>query len=571
MKNFASKNKSDLLIDILIWILSIGLSAVIRFDGEVPQTLLLEIIKLIGVVLILWIFLSFSISHYSNRYIRGSIDEIAMLTVLAFFTTVIIFLIRILFDYPSLPRSISLVSGFISILFMFAIRVLVGTDFLRMYSRNIKGAKTLIYGAGSTGKHIVEQMIKDGTLYNPIGFLDDDLSKSRMRILGRSVLGTLDDFEKIHKIYKPEVFVIAISNIDSALILNIEERCQTLGLNLRIIPSVFEIVTGSFDLSDIHEVKEEDLLGRVALETDETDIQKFFADKRVLITGAGGSIGSEISRQISRYGATELLMLDRDETSLLSLEISLKQSLNLKNKEFILADIRDSVRIKEIFHAYKPHFVFHAAALKHLNFLEKYPEEANKTNVEGTRNVLISAKEVDVEVFINISTDKAANPTSVLGRTKLITEQLTAGVNQGGRSNNKYLSVRFGNVIGSNGSFITIFRHQIKNGGPVTVTHPEVKRYFMTIGEAVHLVLKSSVIGENGDTLILEMGDPVKIDLIAKRMISASGKDIKVVYKGLQPGEKLHEDLFNSEEKIEKSSNNLIWKTRVQPIELGAV
>jgi FlaA1/EpsC-like NDP-sugar epimerase len=302
--------------------------------------------------------------------------------------------------------------------------------------------------------------------------------------------------------------------------------------------------------------------------SDNTDIEAFIRGKRVLVTGAGGSIGSEISRQVNRYQPSSLTLLDRDETALLNLQLSLDGTGTLTNSGLVLGDIRDTDRINQIFEQASPEIVFHAAALKHLTTLERFPEEAHKTNVLGTKNVLEASLKFNVDTFINISTDKAADPSSALGRSKLITERLTAGIQIQGK---KYISVRFGNVIGSNGSFIHTFRHQIKNGGPVLVTHPEVTRFFMIVNEAVHLVLESSIVGETGETLILDMGQPVSIDAIARHMIEVSGRDIQIEYSGLRDGEKLHEILISAKEKGEMRHHPYIMHTKVNPLSLDKV
>jgi dTDP-glucose 4,6-dehydratase len=316
-------------------------------------------------------------------------------------------------------------------------------------------------------------------------------------------------------------------------------------------------------VTDIQEVSEEDLLGRRIVSTNDSNIAEFIRGKRVLVTGAGGSIGSEISRQVYQYSPETLVLFDRDETALLNLQLSLDGTGFLTNNGLILGDIRDKERIEEVFAENRPTIVFHAAALKHLTTLERFPEEATKTNVIGTQNVLKAAIKFEVETFINISTDKAADPSSALGRSKLLTERLTSGITGEGK---KYISVRFGNVIGSNGSFIHTFRHQIRHGGPVTITHPEVTRFFMTVSEAVHLVLQSAVVGKHGETMILDMGEPVSIDAIAKRMIQVSGKRIQIKYTGLREGEKLHETLLGPSEKIEVRENPFIMHTRVEPL-----
>jgi dTDP-glucose 4,6-dehydratase len=406
-------------------------------------------------------------------------------------------------------------------------------------------------------------MLVQGNQYNPIGFLDDDTSVSNLRIFGRPVLGTINDLENIVANQSPSTLIVAISGIESSLLLDLERRCRSLGVKLRIIPTAHEIISGAVRLADIEDISEEDLLGRRPVSSDNTEIAAFIRGKRVLVTGAGGSIGSEISRQVNRYQPSSLTLLDRDETALLNLQLSLDGTGTLMSSGLILGDIRDAIRVNEIFEQFSPEIVFHAAALKHLTTLERFPDEAHKTNVLGTKNILDAARNFNVNVFVNISTDKAADPSSALGKSKLITEKLTAGIQIPGK---KYISVRFGNVIGSNGSFIHTFRHQIKNGGPVTVTHPDVTRFFMTVSEAVHLVLQSAVIGESGETLILDMGPPVSIDSIARHMIEVSGRTIDVVYTGLRDGEKLHEVLISNSEQTETRSHPFIFHTKVEPI-----
>jgi FlaA1/EpsC-like NDP-sugar epimerase len=283
------------------------------------------------------------------------------------------------------------------------------------------------------------------------------------------------------------------------------------------------------------------LIGRNPVDTEVESIADYIAGKRVLVTGAGGSIGSELCRQISKFAPTELIMLDRDEAGLQMAQLGTVGHGLLHTRDVVLADIREPEALERIFQDRKPQVVYHAAALKHLPMLEQYPEEAWKTNVLGTLNVLQAARNADVETFINISTDKAANPTSVLGHSKRVAEKLTAWMGQ--ETGRPYLSVRFGNVIGSRGSMLPTFRSLIEKGGPLTVTHPDVTRYFMTIPEACQLVVQAGAIGSPGEVLILDMGEPVKILDIAERMIEMSGKDIEITFTGLREGEKLHEEL----------------------------
>ena len=330
--------------------------------------------------------------------------------------------------------------------------------------------------------------------------------------------------------------------------------------------SLKDLIIGNSPVKPYSELTELDLLKRQQVITDESAIEQLFRHKRILITGAGGSIGSEVSRQVAAYAPSFLGMLDRDESALHAVQLSMRNKTLSHADSLILADIRDPKRLTEIFQKVKPELLIHAAALKHVNFLQHAPEEAFKTNVLGTLNILEAAKQVGVEVFINISTDKAADPSSALGFSKLIAERLTAAVNQG-----RFLSVRFGNVLGSRGSVLPTFQAQIASGGPVTVTHPEVTRYFMTIPEAVHLVLEAATIGQTGETLIWDMGSPVKIDEIARLLIAHSGKPIEIVYTGLRPGEKLHETLISNAEVGYRPSHWLITHVNTLPLDSKTV
>jgi dTDP-glucose 4,6-dehydratase len=317
------------------------------------------------------------------------------------------------------------------------------------------------------------------------------------------------------------------------------------------------------NLEDIYDPSIEDILGRQQLKYDKLDLISFFTDKKILITGAGGSIGSEIARQISKINISGLYLLDRNENALLDLTLSINGDGLFNNTNVILCDIRDARALEKTISDLKPDVVFHAAALKHLVLLERFPEEANKTNVLATKNLIDSCLNSGVKYFINISTDKAADPVSQLGISKYTCERFISNINS---VDKKYISVRFGNVIGSNGSFLNTFRKQIFNGGPITVTHPEVTRYFMTIEEAVYLVLKSILVGECGETLILDMGDPVKILDVANKMIADSGKDIEIIFTGLRNGERLHEVLIGRKENIYHGENHFIKHTRVPPL-----
>ena len=406
--------------------------------------------------------------------------------------------------------------------------------------------RVLVFGAGQGGEQIIRAMFADkDSNYYPVGLLDDSPVKANREISGLRVLGNRDVIAQVAAETDATVLLIAIPSADSVLVGELDDLAREAGLSVRVLPGTSELL-GLLHTDDIRELTEADLLGRAEVSVDLDSIVGYITGKRVLVTGAGGSIGSELCRQLHRLAPAELYMLDRDETALHGVQLSIEGKALLDTPNLIVADIRDQKRIDELFALHKPDVVFHTAALKHLTLLENHPEEGFKTNVAGTNNLLEAALENHVERFVNVSTDKAADPTSVLGRTKLMAERLTARA--ANRNSGTYVSVRFGNVLGSRGSVLPTFRRQIENGGPITVTHPDVTRYFMTIPEAVSLVLQSGAIGQPGEIMILDMGEPVKIVDLAKRLIAHSGTTVDIQYTGLRPGEKLHEILVAGSE-----------------------
>lgn len=549
--------------DALAWIAGLFLAVAFRYDFYLAPpilrvTLITSILLAIGQMVVGSVF-----RIYQGRYRLASFDEISGLFLSAGTVGVIATIITFATRPSGLPRSSPAIATAFAVLIMLAGRFLLRLV-RRQGSFSDSAVATLIYGAGESGNQITRLFAATPeSPYRPIGFIDDDPAKRRLHMNGLRVLGTLEDLDPIVRSRNVGVLVVAIAGIDSPRLLELDRRCAALGIALRVIPTATEIVGGAVSLGDISQVTEEDLLGRRPINTDEESISSFIEGKRVLITGAGGSIGSELARQVSRYRPSFLGLLDRDESALQAVQLSLDGRGLLDSDELFLADIRDRNRIHEIFEQTKPDVVFHAAALKHLPLLQAHPEEGFKTNVQGTANVLQAAQDLDVPVLINISTDKAADPTSVLGRTKRLTEQMTAGM---AAANRRYVSVRFGNVLGSRGSVLNTFREQIARGGPVTVTDPEVTRYFMTISEAVHLVLQAAAIGEPGETLVLDMGEPVRISDVAQQMIERSGRNISITYTGLRPGEKLHEVLLSEGESNLTRVHPLIRHSRVDAL-----
>ncbi len=550
--------------DAIAWILAVPIATLLRYEWNPPSSSIANAVRAGIVLAILQTVISLFMQALNGRYVIGSFDEIFGVVTSALIVSTLFAIVLISLGGTFLPRTISITSMVFADLLMlggrFAVRSIRQNGVL---SKN--GQRVLIYGAGDSGEQIVRQMIKDpASEYFPVGFIDDNPTKRNLRIHGFRVLGNLNQLTAIVKRLGVATVVVSIANIDREKLVLIDELCTELQIQLSVIPTTSQLVGGEVRLRDISEITNEDLLGRNPIATDEEGIRKFLEGKRVLITGAGGSIGSEIARQIYKYQPSFLGILDRDESAIHEVQLTIEGEGLLNSEGLILADIRDEFKILELFNEIKPQVVFHAAALKHLTLLERYPMEAYKTNVLGTLNVLRAAEKSGVDVFVNISTDKAAEPSSVLGKSKLITERLTSHFS--GQSGKKFLSVRFGNVLGSRGSVLTTFRYQISKGGPVTVTHPDVTRYFMTIPEAVHLVLQAAVIGESSETLILDMGNPVKIVDVAKQLIDKSGKRIEIVFTGLRPGEKLDEILIGGTENAVKRSHPKISHSKVEPL-----
>jgi len=424
-------------------------------------------------------------------------------------------------------------------------------------------ARVIIIGAGSAGTQLVNAMLSEQNRnWQPVAILDDDPFKRHRRIRGVPVVGRVSELAKTAQLVDADGVVIAIPSATADTIRTISALATDTGLDVKVLPSTDDLLVPSrVGIADIRDIDVTDLLGRHQVETDVASIAGYLAGKRVLVTGAGGSIGSELCRQIARFGPSELIMLDRDESALHSTQLSVYGQAMLDDENTVLADIREPRAIRELFELRQPQVVFHAAALKHLPMLEKAPGEAIKTNVWGTQTVLEAAAAVGVERFVNISTDKAANPINVLGYSKRIAEGLTSAVAQS--ASGTYLSVRFGNVLGSRGSVLTAFATQIAAGGPLTVTDPSVTRYFMTIKEAVQLVIQAAAIGSDGEALVLDMGEPVSINAVAQQLIEMSGRRIEIVYTGLREGEKVHEDLLGDGELDVRPKHPLISHTPV--------
>jgi FlaA1/EpsC-like NDP-sugar epimerase len=399
-----------------------------------------------------------------------------------------------------------------------------------------------------------------------VGFLDDNPGKRHLRISGVPVLGDGQQLAAVAAERQVDVVVLAVPSASGQLVDRAQKAAQAADLDFLVLPRVSEMIGGQVSAADIRPVDISDVLGRHQVSTSVTEIAGYLTGKRVLITGAGGSIGSELARQVHKFGPASLVMLDRDESALHAVQLSIFGHGLLDEPNTVLCDIRDRQALEKVFDAHRPEIVFHAAALKHLPMLERYPDEGWKTNVLGTLNLLRVSERQEVAHFVNISTDKAADSTSVLGTTKRIAEQLTAWYAERGAGH--FISVRFGNVLGSRGSMLHTFTAQIEAGGPITVTHPDVTRYFMTIPEACELVVQAGTMGRSGDVMVLEMGTPVKILDVAHRMIELSqASNVEIVFTGLRNGEKLHERLFSDEEQAAATEHPMIRSVAVPPVD----
>ncbi len=424
-------------------------------------------------------------------------------------------------------------------------------------------SNVLLVGAGTAG-HVVINEIKDNPQMKKkvIGILDDDKNKVGRKIHNIKILGTTDDVSKIVDEKHVDEIIITMANITKEDKKRVIEKCQKTKCKLKTLPGIYEIIDGKVDIKKIRDVDIEDLLGREPIITNLKKISNYVENKVVLVTGGGGSIGSELCRQLATFNPKHLIILDNYENNAYSIQQELTRKYGNKlNLSTIIASVREEVRMEEIFKTYKPEVVFHAAAHKHVPLMENSPSEAIKNNIFGTYKVANLANKYDVKRFVLISTDKAVNPTNIMGATKRAAEMIIQTLNE--KSKTEYVAVRFGNVLGSNGSVIPLFKKQIAEGGPVTITHPDIIRYFMTIPEAVGLVIQAGSMAKGGEIFILDMGDPVKIVDLANNLIRLSGfepdVDIKIEYTGLRPGEKLYEELLMSEEGLTNTDNKKIF------------
>lgn len=558
--------RAQYVLDAAAWAVAAFAAALLAYDFHLHRIPMLPLVTVMAVAIVLQFIVGSALSLYRGRFAYGGFDEVRAVLVAVCMVALLVGVPLILWGGAlHLARSTVVVALPFAFMLMGAIRYLRRL-YVEANSRPADGAEpTLVFGAGSLGHALVQVMLTDPfSPYLPIGMLDDDPRAAHRQVRGVHVLGRLDELPRIAQAMGAKVLIVAIARVDAALLRHVQDVAERAGVQVKVLPTLAEMLAGRSALSDVRDIGIEDLIGRQPVDTDITAIASYLSGRRVLVTGAGGSIGAELCRQIARFTPAELIMLDRDETNLQAAQLAISGHGLLNTRDVVLADIRDRSAILDIFLRRRPEVVFHAAALKHLPMLEQYPDEAWKTNVLGTDNVLHAARAAGVTTFVNISTDKAVNPTSVLGHTKHLAERLTAAA--AAATSERYLSVRFGNVIGSRGSMLPTFQALIAAGGPLTITHADVTRYFMTIPEACQLVVQAGGIGDPGEVLILDMGEPVSILAIAQRMISYSGKDIAIEFTGLRPGEKLNEELMGAGETDDRPRHPKISHTRVAPL-----
>jgi FlaA1/EpsC-like NDP-sugar epimerase len=561
--------------DVTVWILALVLATWLRYEFTLEFVSRRDLLVLAGVIAMVHTVFGWSIGVYRRRWRYGSFDE-AIAVAAAFGATGLVGTGYVFTAGGAIPRSVPVIGTALA-----GLLAVAGRSVWRLWNsrldRPTEATPVVIVGAGEVATQTIRSLLANrNSSYLPAAMVDDDPLKRRLRIQGVPVMGTVEDLVRVATRTGSTTVLLAAPAASQSTRRRIAELAAVAGLDLLAVPALDDVLSGGS--VEIRPVTETDLLGRPPAAIDPEEISAYLAGRRVLVTGAGGSIGSELCRTIARFKPASLVMVDRDESGLHATQLSIDGRAMLDSRDLELADLRDRARVRQIFDDHRPEVVFHAAALKHLPLLEMYPEEAWKSNVIVTHDLLEIALEHGVDRFVNISTDKAADPTSVLGWTKRIGERLTADSALRARAGQNYISVRFGNVLGSRGSVLTAFESQVRSGGPITVTHPEVTRYFMTIEEATRLTVYAGAIGRPGEVLVLDMGEPVRILDVANRFAQRSDPPVEVVFTSLRHGEKVHEVLFAADERDRRPIHPLIshvdvprldWASCVDPGDVG--
>jgi len=565
------RNRYVLLGDLALIIVSVMGSFALRLDvGQLPFYFP-AILIMMGVALLTKVPVYYAFGLYRRLWVYASTSELRLITVAVTTASVVtsgFMLLLISFGWilPGMPRSSLGIDWLLSLVLIggsrFALRILAEQS---ATPRNGKMRKVLIIGAGDAGALVVRELQKTSQInLLPIGFLDDDPAKQKHEINGVPVIGSIADLSDVLEDHPVDEVIIAIPSAAGNVLRLVTDVCRLKGIPSRTMPGIYELIGGKVSVSRLREVEITDLLRREPAKIDDRLVGSSLSGKRVLVTGAGGSIGREISRQVARWGPSELTLLGHGENSIFETLLELQEDFSTLSIHPIIADVRDLSRLPAVFQTHRPEVVFHAAAHKHVPLMEYNVEEAITNNVVGTRNVVQAAINFGVERFVFISTDKAVKPINVYGATKRLAEMIVIDAAQ--RTGRIFTVVRFGNVLGSRGSVVPLFKSQIARGGPVLITHPDMERYFMTIPEAVHLVLQASAMGQGGEAFILNMGDQVRILELAEDLIRLSGlepgRDIEIAFTGIRPGEKLSEDLWEQGTHFQPTAHSEIFRSQ---------
>jgi FlaA1/EpsC-like NDP-sugar epimerase len=562
-----------LVADLFLICSSLLAAYLIRFEFELTPVHFEQILKLLPVMVLIKLLFLFFFKAYKGMFRYASLSDLWQLfKALISANIFIVFIVFFIQRFHGLSRAVFIIDGVVTFLFLGGVRLMIRIIYQRMESRRsntpsalnrlypTESESTFIIGAGSTGEKILREINGNPRLqFKVIGFLDDDLHKLKRSIHNIPVMGKIDDLAKLTKKYNVKQLLIAAPSASGKEIRRIVDICKQAKVQFKTLPGFAELIDGKVSIKELRDVNYRDLLRREPVRLDVPEIRQYLMNKRVMITGAGGSIGSELCRQITRFQPESLILFDSSEPNLYSIEMEMKHRVGYLKYSTVLGFMQDENLVDRVLKRYRPHVIFHAAAYKHVPMLERNPWQAVVNNVIGSKVIMEQAVRHKVGHFVMISTDKAVRPTNVMGTSKRICELLINALMINGT---KMMTVRFGNVVNSAGSVVPLFREQIGRGGPVTITHPEVTRFFMTIPEASQLVLQSAALGKGGETFILDMGTPIRIADMARDLILLSGKipdeDIEIVFTGLREGEKLYEELITEGEGIVATSHEKI-------------